>query len=320
MSTCVRRSGAKCARVRAVDFPVSEPNPSSSPTQAPVLPPNPREAKRPLGQPVRWWGAPFTLVLIGICVVVALLSRLGEDRGVLNWLFFTRYPFRAPDEAGVLHPTGLFLPEVLRGGQVWRLLTPMFIHYGPFHLLFNMFWLRDLGGILERRYGAVRFCLLVVVTELASSFAEYFLGTSTAFGGMSGVVYGLFGYIWVVGRVDPSALGFTFSPQTTSLMMLWFFLCFTGALGPIANYAHAGGLITGAALGWIVARRSMRDVLARRKQFQQSIEEAGDGPLHRCHVCGRTERDADGSLDFRVSSVDGEEYCEEHLPARPSLG
>lgn len=293
--------------------PVSEP---SSSTQAPVLPPNPRDARRPTSAPAPWWGAPLTLSLIGICALVALLSRLGSDRSVLNHLFFTRIPFRVADEGGVLHPTGTFLPEVFRGGQVWRLLTPMFIHFGPFHLIFNMFWLRDLGGLLERRFGALRFGGLIVATELVSSFAEYFMGTSTAFGGMSGVVYGLFGFVWVLGRLDPAGFGYSLTSQTVSLMMIWFFLCFTGALGPIANYAHAGGLVAGAGLAWIVSRVTLRDVLARRRQFQESIEEAADAPLHRCHVCGRTEQDAGGNLDFRVSSADGEEYCEEHLPAR----
>ena len=294
---------------------MSQPS-SSSPAPPPTLPPNPRDARRPAGEPVRLLGSPLTLVLIGACVVVALLSRFGADKQALRSLFISLFPLRpAMDADGTLF-AGALLPEVLRGGQLWRVLTPIFIHYGPMHLFFNMFWLKDLGGLLEQRYGALRFGALVVGVGLFSNLAEYFLGPSTGFGGMSGVVYGLFGYIWVQGRLDPAGFGFALTSQTVLLMMAWFVLCFTGLLGPIANYAHAGGLVAGALAGWVVAQTTMRDVLARRREFRAAVENQGDEPLHRCHACGRTERDADGTLDFRVSSADGEEYCEEHLPAR----
>ena len=324
MSTCVRRSAAKCARVPAVVFTVSEPTPSSSPSQAPVLPPNPRDARRPLGRPVRIGLAPATVALVVLSAMASVPHFLGRPlpHGLFISELLNHVPAGTPAEdvpeilAQIQATGGHFLPEVLRGGQVWRLFTPMFVHLSWAHLILNMLALVQFGGLLERRYGVGRFLALVAVLALISNVSQY-VGAGPGFGGMSGVIFGLFGYVWIHGRVNPEGLGYVLDPQTVTATMVWFFLCFSGII-PIANFAHAGGLITGAALGWIVARHSMRDVLARRKQFQQSVEEAGDGPLHRCHVCGRTERDADNSLDFRVSSVDGEDYCEEHLPARPS--
>ncbi len=266
--------------------------------------------------------APATILLVVASALVSVPHFLG--RPLPDWAFIsehlTRVPPNTPPEdvaevtAALRAAGGGFLPEVLRGGQVWRLFTPAFIHFSWVHLIFNMLGLLQLGGLLERRYGAVRYLGLIAGLALVSNVAQY-AGAGPGFGGMSGVIFGLFGYIWVHGRVNPEGLGYVLAPQEVTATMLWFFLCFTGFM-PIANYAHTGGLLLGAALGWILGRHSMREVLARRRVFQQAIEEADDEPLHRCRVCGRTELDAGGALDFRVSSADGEEYCEEHLPAR----
>lgn len=282
-------------------------NPSPDPT---YVPPNPREARRPFGTQIR---ASFTLVtflLIGGSVAVALLSRLGEDRAKLLPLFISLSPFH-PEAA-----TQTFLPEVLRGGQIWRLLTPMFIHYGGMHLIFNMLMLRDLGGVLERRYGEWRFVALVLGLQLVSGLTQYLVG-SPFFGGMSGVLYGLFGFAWVQGRLNPVGLGFVLTQQTVLILMGWFVLCFTGFLGPIANGAHAGGLVAGAAISYVVARLTAGDVMKRRQDFREAVSQAEDEPLHRCHTCGRTEKTAP-EMEFRVSSVDSEEYCTEHLPTKPA--
>jgi len=69
---------------------------------------------------------------------------------------------------------------------------------------------------------------------------------------MSGVVYGLFGYIWMRGKFDPAS-GLFIDQRSVILMMVWFGLCFTGWVGPIANIAHGGGLAVGALWGWLSA-------------------------------------------------------------------
>jgi GlpG protein len=71
---------------------------------------------------------------------------------------------------------------------------------------------------------------------------------------MSGVNYALFGYIWMRGKLDPGS-GFGVSPQTAMWMLVWFVLCWTGFVGPIANWNHAGGLAAGVGLGALAAAR-----------------------------------------------------------------
>ena len=145
-----------------------------------------------------------------------------------------------------------FWLDTLGRGEVWRLVTPIFIHWSFFHLLFNLFWLRDLGGMIEMRRGSSRLLGLVVLAALLSCLAEFLweLPDVATFGGMSGVVYGLFGYVWVKDRFQPH-LGLSISKETSMIMLAWLLLCMTGMVGPIANAAHVAGLVVGAATGWL---------------------------------------------------------------------
>jgi membrane associated rhomboid family serine protease len=128
------------------------------------------------------------------------------------------------------------------------------------HLLFNMMWLYYLGGEIEARRGSLRLLALVLAVAVVSNLAQYGLGGLTwqgghfarqfagRFGGMSGVVFGLFGYVWMKMRFEPE-LGLGLSQQTFVLTLIWFVFCFTGLAGPVANFAHAAGLAVGMAAG-----------------------------------------------------------------------
>jgi GlpG protein len=70
------------------------------------------------------------------------------------------------------------------------------------------------------------------------------------FGGMSGVVFALFGYAWIKGKYEPH-LGIGMAPQTVTFMLFWLVLCTTGLVGPIANVAHFGGLIGGVLFAYV---------------------------------------------------------------------
>ena len=192
--------------------------------------------------PVTRAPAPLTLTLIVLSVAVAVLSKLGKDAEALQPFVITEYEI----SGGYIRWFPGF-PEI-SSGQVWRLLTPIFIHYGLIHLLFNMLWLKDLGGLVENRLGALRLALLVLVIGIASNVGQH-LVSGPSFGGMSGVVYGLLGFVWIRGKFDPRS-GFFLNKGIVLMMIIWCFLCLSGALGPIANTAHAVGLGLGMAWGY----------------------------------------------------------------------
>lgn len=192
----------------------------------------------------------LTGTLIALSVVVGLISKLGTDRSLLNYLFITQYKV-----LGQYITWYKGFPEIFRG-QIWRLFTPIFIHFGLLHLLFNMLWLRDLGTMIEKRQSPWILALLVLIIAAASNLGQYF-ASGPSFGGMSGVVYGLLGYIWIRGKYD-SFSGLYLHQQTVVMMIVWFFLCLTGLMGNIANTAHGVGLVIGIIWGFISARLAKR--------------------------------------------------------------
>lgn len=188
----------------------------------------------------------LTIVLTGISVAVALLTRLGEDDRVVQFLSITQYSF---EDYAVGWKGGL--PEI-RHGQVWRLFTPMFVHFGLLHILFNMLWLRDLGSMIEARKSPWLLLTLVLAIAALSNVAQYMVD-GPSFGGMSGVVYGLLGYVWMQGKFNPAS-GLSLHAETVTMMIVWFFLCLSGVIGNIANTAHAVGAVVGIAWGYAAAR------------------------------------------------------------------
>jgi len=203
--------------------------------------------------------------LIALSFVVTLAVNADPEHSKLRWMLISlHYPVwqrplavDALDEEALRAGEGTagFLIEV-RQGQVWRLWTPIFVHFGYIHLLFNMLWLKDLGTMIERRQGAGTLLLLVAVIGLLSNLAQY-IGAGPAFGGMSGVVYGLLGYVWLRGKMDSRAG--VFLPHDVVLMMgIWYFLCLFGIIPHVANWAHTGGLGGGLAWGWVSGKVAAR--------------------------------------------------------------
>ena len=191
-----------------------------------------------------------TLSLVLLSVIVTLATSFGQNLPLVQKLSIAE-SFTMAGQSGYFAN----LAEV-RSGQVWRLFTPLFMHFGIIHLFFNLMWLLDLGNLTERIRGSSFLILFVLVVGGASNVAQYYV-SGPGFGGMSGVVYGLLGYVWMHSKFNPWS-DFVLHRTTVQMMMVWLVLGFTGLIGNIANICHLGGLIGGVVWGFIEARRAMR--------------------------------------------------------------
>ena len=204
---------------------------------------------------------PLTWGLIGLCVAVGILTRLGDERSMIEALT-------------IADPRGGILARAFSlGGQQlvwlelpwdepWRLVTPVILHFGLIHIIFNLLWLRELGRIVELTHGARYLAAFVIVCGAVSNIAQYEIAQSPMFGGMSGVVYALLGMIWLRGRIDPRA-SYRLSTSTVQFMLIWLALGFVSSwFGDpsfsIANWCHLFGLLSGVAWAYVATRASHR--------------------------------------------------------------
>ena len=197
---------------------------------------------------------PGTMIFILISAVLYPLSfglDTGEPVAWLHWFTYTDFIIQGEHI--------LFAPLMhgLKNGEIWRLWTPMFLHFGLMHIVFNMLWLWEIGRRMEVLQGSWRIFNVVMATAAISNLAQFLVSEGSLFGGMSGVVYGLLGYSLVWSRMRPER-SFGLPDGIYIFMLVWLALGYSGIIGSlgfgeIANTAHLGGLISGVVLGFAAA-------------------------------------------------------------------
>jgi rhomboid protease GluP len=139
---------------------------------------------------------------------------------------------------------------VLRG-EVWRLLTAVFIHGGLIHFLFNMYALYYLGQQVEAFAGALRFVLIFLYAGLAGSTFSLLLNPGASVGA-SGGIFGLIGALGVFFFRNRALFGARGRQQLQGIMAIVVINLLIGLQERIDNWAHLGGLLGGLALGWAI--------------------------------------------------------------------
>lgn len=220
--------------------------------------PSDRGAGDLTGASVRQQSIPVTIGIIAIAVVASFSSEFGGRPGsrVEKNPTFAQQTYLGlsfVDQRDYVEAKGDPFASV-RKGEVWRFVTPMFLHGDTFHLAFNMLWIFFLGSAIERLHGSLFFLLLTMSTQIAGMMLQVMLpaadflpaalhGSPFAIGA-SGAVYGLFGYLWIRPMVDPG-YPIHMVPMNVVLMLGWLVACMTPLIPGVANGAHLGGLLAG---------------------------------------------------------------------------
>lgn len=207
-----------------------------------TLRPAPAPTARPSNLPAIIAGAPITLGLIALSICGFLLVYLNAP---ISWVAALTYePFTLQGARPVFTPAE---------GQIWRLITPAFLHFGLMHIVFNSLWCWELGRRIEGALGSFNLLGLFLATAALSNFAQHAVSGSVLFGGLSGVVYAFLGFAWVAGQINPRWRHLAPATPIMLFMVGWLMVCLVGlvdVLGfSVANAAHVGGLLSGAAIG-----------------------------------------------------------------------
>ncbi|QOL26476.1 rhomboid family intramembrane serine protease GlpG [Thalassotalea sp. LPB0316] len=131
--------------------------------------------------------------------------------------------------------------------QPHRLITPALFHFSLLHIAFNTMWWWQLGGAIEKEQGVQHLLLIFIISAVVSNVSQ-FLVSGPNFGGLSGVVYAVVGYVWFMGYLMPEK-GLQLSKPVIGMLLVWLVLGFVDLLPVnVANTAHLTGLISGCVL------------------------------------------------------------------------
>jgi rhomboid protease GluP len=141
---------------------------------------------------------------------------------------------------------GYFPATSIREGAYWGLITSAFVHMALWHLAFNMYWLWVLGSRMERAIGSARFLAFILTSAFISSAVQLAISDEAGIGA-SGVVYAIFGFMWVA-RQRYQTFNEVLNQQTIKLFVIWLFGCVVATylgIWKVGNAAHARALYLG---------------------------------------------------------------------------
>ena len=132
--------------------------------------------------------------------------------------------------------------------EVWRYFSHALMHFSLMHILFNLLWWWYLGGAVEKRIGSGKLVVITVISALLSGFVQHQF-SGPWFGGLSGVVYALMGYVWLRGERDPQS-GIFLQRGLILFSLVWLIAGWFDVFGmSIANGAHVA--VTGLAMAFV---------------------------------------------------------------------
>ncbi|MGO2356152.1 MAG: rhomboid family intramembrane serine protease [Marinomonas foliarum] len=199
--------------------------------------------------------SPMTTILLLLTLLVAVITQLGGDIKTVGYFSISPFDIRNG------HIYFYDLSEVLSKGEYWRIFTPTLLHFSVLHIVFNTLWIWEIGSKLERILGSIVWSVGVAIIAVLSNVLQYEISGYPLFGGLSGVVYSLIGFAWLLPILN-KRWPIIISKQLMAFFVVWLGIGYTPfpemvGLGSIANTAHTIGLLSGLVLGvvyWLTTK------------------------------------------------------------------
>ena len=203
------------------------------------------KANAPHQQPRRWKPT-VTWVILVINILVWALDALSSIVIGLLW--------NIPNVT-LLLALGAKDNSMILQGQVWRLVTPIFLHVGIIHLAFNSYAIYIIGPQIECFFGPVRFLCIYLLSGIYGVLFSFALSAAPS-AGASGAIFGLIGTQAVFFYRYRNAFGQRGRRQLYSTLSIIAFNLVLTFSGPnIDMWGHIGGLLAGGVLGWSLTPR-----------------------------------------------------------------
>ncbi len=184
---------------------------------------------------------PVTLLVAAIAVAIELVCWFDPGR---------REAYAEVWKLGML--------STVWSGELWRPFTTTLLHGNLFHVAFNVYWLITFGRVLEPFFGSARYLLVLALLACASTMPSFLVNNwatpldgQVSGVGLSGVGYGLFGFLWI-GQRYRSSFFEVCNPEVVQMFVAWFFFCIVLTyleVLPIDNVAHGVGCAVGVLYG-----------------------------------------------------------------------
>jgi rhomboid protease GluP len=204
----------------------------------------------------------FTYILLAAIVIIYIPMALSPQ---LNELFL-QY--------------GALVKAPIIAGEWWRLITAAFLHGSLLHIALNGYALYLIGREVESFFGRTRFAAIYAIALLAGSVASFIFLPYYALGvGASGAIFGLIGALAVYFGLNRTLFGRLGQAQFWNILVVILLNIGIGFSGffPIDNSAHLGGLVVGAAVGFVLCPRYRLGPW--RNPLVREVENTNTGPL-----------------------------------------
>lgn len=261
---------------------------------------------------------PVTLVLAAVVVALELVCTFDELRrpgdSTLRLDYYNNY-------LGIL--------GYIWTGELWRPFTSSLMHGNLIHAGFNVYWLVVFGPALEHRFGSHLMFGVIFLLGYVPMLAEYVIGSYSRdrpvmIVGLSGIMYGLFGILWIGRRWRPE-LRLVCDENTVRILGGWFVLCILLTyldIMPVANIAHGFGFGFGVLYGLVAfdVRRRRRWLLLAGAATGLVLSTLVACPGHRAYERAKRLRRLDQMLQEASPPETGaiRDPLPDHFTGRPT--
>lgn len=215
-------------------------NPASF-SPEPVPAPQPVRVRMPSTAPT------VTYVLLGFTVLVYILQMLAT--AIWGYAIY---------DIGWLEYFGSRINAAIRAGELWRFITPVFLHGSLTHIFFNMYALLSIGGFLEQQLGHGRFALLYFLGAFSGNVFSFLLASDNGYSvGASTAVFGLIAAEAIFFYQNRELFGSQARQALGNIVFIIAINLFIGLSPGIDNWGHVGGLLGGAVFAWFASPRWM---------------------------------------------------------------